>query len=320
MSIGRAEIRVKGKILVVPSAQVQGRTVIVNGRWLKLAVVEDEDWIESETVSDPGSFVSQVKESGLDADIFTFAQKLPNTAPKYSYHLEHDSLAVIPITTFHEWLAKFAKYDVRSAVKKAARLGIVTKQARFDDSFVKGIVNIYNESRFRQGKPFWHYNKDFETTKQISSTYLDRSIFIGAYYKDELVGFIKMVKVGSVAYTFHVISMIKHFDKKPTNALIAKAVEICASNGMSHLVYGNFTYRDSKSSLTEFKRRNGFQEVLVPRYYVPLTRKGKAALAMNLHHGISKMLPQSIWRMLLSTRALLWKLRGVRSNHMTAGV
>ncbi|PYU09098.1 MAG: hypothetical protein DMG37_24405 [Acidobacteria bacterium] len=212
-----------------------------------------------------------------------------------------------------------AKSDVRSAVKKAARLGIVTKQVNCDDSLVKGIMAIYNESPFRQGKPFWHYNKDFETIKEISSTYLDRSTFIGAYYKDELVGFIKMVKVGSVAYTFHVISMIKHFDKKPTNALIAKAVEICAANGMSHLVYGNFIYRDAKSSLTEFKRRNGFQEALVPRYYVPLTAKGKAVLAMNLHHGIGHVLPQSIWRVLLNTRAMLWKLRGAGSNQSTIG-
>lgn len=319
MSIGRTEIRVKGTAVWIPSAQVQGRNVIVNGRWLKLAAVQDEDWIEGETFSDPASFVSQIKETGLDADVFTFAQKLPNITPRYDYHLEHDSLAVIPITTYREWLEKLAKYDVRNAVKKASRLGIVTKQADFDDSFVEGIVKIYNESPVRQGKPFWHYNKDFQTIKEMSSTYLDRSTFIGAYYKEELVGFIKMVKVGSVAYTFHVISMIKHFDKKPTNALIAKAVEISAANGMSHLVYGNFIYRDAKSSLTEFKRRNGFQEALIPRYYVPLTAKGKAVLAMNLHHGISQVLPQSIVRMLLNTRAMLWKLRGARSGQITTG-
>lgn len=320
MSVDRKETRVKGKVTWVPSVQVQGRTVIVNGAWLRLAAVHDEDWIEGETVSDPVSFVSQVKETGLDADIFTFAQRFPNTDPKYSYHLERDSLAVIPITTFSEWLGKSAKYDVRSAVKKAARLGVVTKHVDFDDDFVKGIVSIYNESPFRQGKPFWHYNKDFETIKQVSSTYLDRSTFIGAYYRDELVGFIKMVKVGSVAFTFHVISMMKHFDKKPTNALIAKAVEICAAKRMSHLVYGNFIYGDPKSSLTEFKRRNGFQEALVPRYYVPLTRKGKVALAMNLHHGLRAIVPQSIWRVLLSTRASLWKLRGVGSKQATTGV
>lgn len=320
MSIGRTEIRVKGKAVWVPSAQVQGRNVTVSAGWLKLAGVQDEDWIEGETFSDPASFVSQLKETGLDADIFTFAQRFPNVDRMHDYHLEHDSLAAIPITTFAEWLEKQAKYDVRNAVKKAARLGIVTKQVSFDDDFVKGIVNIYNESPFRQGKPFWHYNKDFETIKQMSSTYLDRAIFIGAYYQDELVGFIKMVSVGSVAFTFHVISMIKHFDKKPTNALIAKAVEICAANGMSHLVYGNFIYRDAKSSLTEFKRRSGFQEALVPRYYVPLTAKGKAVLAMNLHHGIGHVLPQSIWRVLLNTRAKLSKLRGAGSKQITTGV
>jgi len=319
MSISRTEIRVKGKAVWIPSAQVQGRNVVVTGGWLKLAAVQDEDWIESETTSDPTSFVSQIKETGLHADLFTFAQRFPNTDAKYAYRLEHDSLAVIPITTYREWLEKSAKYDVRSAVKKAAKLGVVTKQVEFDDDLVRGIVTIYNESPFRQGKPFWHYNKDFETIKQMSATYLDRSTFIGAYFQGELIGFIKMVKVGNVAFTFHVISMIKHFDKKATNALLAKAVEICAANGMSHLVYGNFIYRDPRSSLTEFKRRNGFQEGLVPRYYIPLTARGKAALALNLHRGVDGLLPQSAWRMLLNARALLLKLRGVGSKRTATG-
>lgn len=320
MSIGRTETRVKGKAVWVPSTEVQGRNVTVSGGWLRLAAVQDEDWIEGETTSDPASFVSQVKETGLDADIFTFAQRFPDTAPRFAYHLEHDSLAAVPITTYQEWLGKQAKYDVRSAVKKAVKLGVVTKQVDFDDDLVRGIVAIYNESPFRQGKPFWHYNKDFETIKQMSSTYLERATFIGAYYQGELVGFIKMVKVGNVAFTFHVISMIKHFDKKPTNALLAKAVEICAANGMSHLVYGNFIYRDPKSSLTEFKRRSGFQEASVPRYYIPLTRKGKAALALNLHRGIDGLLPQGVWRMLLNARALLLKLRGMGSKRTATGV
>ena len=44
--------------------------------------------------------------AGLDADIFTFAQKLPNTVPKHSHYMEWDNLAVIPITTYSDWWDK----------------------------------------------------------------------------------------------------------------------------------------------------------------------------------------------------------------------
>ena len=69
--------------------------------------------------------------------------------------------------------------------------------------------------------------------------------------------------------------MKRHFDKRPNNALIAKAVEICATEGKSHFIYGSYVYYDPNSSLTEFKRRNGFEPVALPRYFIPLTLKGK---------------------------------------------
>ena len=59
------------------------------------------------------------------------------------------------------------------------------------------------------------------------------------------------------------------------NALIAKAAEVCEQKGISHLIYGQFIYGNKRrSSLVEFKRRNGFEQVNFPRYYIPLTLKG----------------------------------------------
>lgn len=318
ITMSHAEISMKGRNVSVPSLRIDGRTIITTGTWLKTAAVQDEDCIEGDTFANPETLASQLKGTRLNADILTFAQRLPDITPKYPFYLERDSMAVIPITSHSDWWERLAKYDVRAAVKKAAKRGIVTRRVEFSDSFAEGIVAIYNESAFRQGKPFWHYKKDFETVKQMSSTYLERSIFIGAYFQNELVGFIKMLRVGKVAYTFHVISMKKHFDKKPTNALIAKAVEICAENRMSHLVYGNFVYKDPKSLLTEFKRRNGFQEVLVPRYYVALTLKGKIALRLKLHKGVAEMLPQNVWRALLRLRTMIWRSRRIESERGAA--
>src|SRR3984885_6603936 len=140
MSMDHTEIRIKGKAVSIPSTRIEGTNVLRSGRLLKIALPQDEELIEGETVRDPQSFVSQLKASGLNADIFTFAQKLPDTAAKYSYHAEWDNLAVIPITTFSEWWDKRVESSVRRAVRKATKSGIDIKVSELDDEFVKGIV------------------------------------------------------------------------------------------------------------------------------------------------------------------------------------
>ena len=312
MSIGHTEISIRGEAVCVPSVQIDGRTVITTGKWLKTVAVQDEDLIEGETIADPESFVSQLKETGLNADILTFAQKLPDVTPKYTYHLEWDNLAVIPITTFSDWWEKRVESSVRRAVRKAAKLGLVVKSAELDDEFVKGIVSINNETPVRQGKLFWHFQKSFEAVKRENSTYAERNAFLGAYYEDELIGFIRLTYVDRVASIIQVLGKMKHFDKRPVNALLAKAVEICGQKGVSYLMYCNYVYNDPKSSLTEFKRRNGFEQVLVPRYYIPLTLKGKIALRLGLHRGLAQSIPKPIIRQLLRIRSL-WHERKLKA-------
>lgn len=315
MGTSHTEIRVKGIPVNVPTADIDARTIVTTGRWLRVATIRDEELQEDEIV-DSEAFIAKLKAraSGLEADIFSFASRAPEAAPKSACHVDCDSLAVIPITTYVDWLQKRATHDVRTAIKKAAKFGVVTREIELDDKLVEGIVRIYNESKYRQGKPFWHYGKDFHTVKRITSTYPERSTFIGAYFDNELIGFIKMVRVGNMTKTLHVISMKKYSNKKPTNALIAKAVEICAGRGDTHLMYGNYVYRDPKSSLTEFKRRNGFEELLVPRYYVPLSFKGRIALRMKLHRGLSAVLPLGLWRMLSRLRELITEWRSVHED------
>lgn len=103
----------------------------------------------------------------------------------------------------------------------------------------------------------------------------------------------------------HVIAKKAHFNKKATTALLAKAVEVCEKRGATHLTYGAYVYNDPKSSLTEFKRRHGFQQVLLPRYYIPLTWRGWIFLKLGLHHGVAGLLPASIKRLLLQARSAL---------------
>lgn len=317
MSIGHTEIRVKGKTISVPSATIDGRTVITSGTWLKIAAAKDEDLIEGDSIRDPESFVAQLKADGLGADIFTFAQKMPESAPKHSYHMEWDNLAVIPITSFNDWWDKRVESSVRRAVRKATKSGVVVKEMELDDEFVNGICGINNESPVRQGKSFWHYMKSFDLVKMENSTYPERNGFLGAYFEGELIGFTRVIYVDKMACIIQVLSKMKHFDKRPQNAMIAKAVEVCEQKGLSHLTYCNYVYNDPDSSLTEFKRRSGFEQVLVPRYYVPLTLKGKIALKLGIHHGMVKRLPKGLVKQLLKARSA-WYSRKLKTQQETA--
>jgi hypothetical protein len=309
MGLTHLEIYEKGKKILLPSASVENRTIVAKGRWLKMATVHDEELAEGEVVADPEFFVSKLKESGLNADVFTFAQKPGQTTARYSYVMQWDNLAVIPITTYSEWFKKRAESSVQRAVRKAAKSGVTVRVAEFDDDFVRGIVGIHNESPVRQGRPFWHFQESFEEVKRDYSTYSERNVFVGAYYQDELIGFIRLTYADKVAHIIQILSMLKHMDKRTSNALIAKAVEVCEQQGMSYLVYCGFVYNDPNSSLTEFKRRNGFEEMLVPRYYIPLTLKGRVALGLGIQRGLAAHLPKSVVSQLLKARSMWYDHR-----------
>jgi hypothetical protein len=301
------QVRLCGKTLYVPSTEICGRRVIVTGKWVRRAEIKDESVIEGVTIEDPDSFIAQLKESDLAADLFTFAQKPPEITPKYGYHWEWDNWAAIPTACFKDWWESLPQVS-RKNVRRAARRGVVVKIVPFDDDLVKGVHRIYNSIRVRDGRRFWYYGQDLESVRQGLATYLDRSEFIGAYFGEELIGFFKMVYVDDTATIFHIISMDEHYDKRPQNALIAKAAEVCAQKSVSHLIYGKFIYGNKRrSSLVEFKRRNGFQQVNFPRYYVPLTVKGELFVRLRLYRGFSGLLPEPILYAALSCRAWYYR-------------
>src|SRR4030095_12325800 len=230
------EIRVSGKIFHVPSAEICGRTVVVIGKSIRTAEVKDEAVVEGVVIEDPNSFITKLKESGLQADIFTFAQRPPDITPRYDYHWEWDNWAAISTTCFKDWWENLPQVS-RKNVRRSARRGVVVKVIPFDEDLVKGVHRIYNSIRVRDGRLFWHYGEDVDRVKQDLATYLDRSDFIGAYLGEELIGFLKMVYVDDTATIFHIISMDEHYDKRPQNALIAQAAEVCEQKGISHLIY-----------------------------------------------------------------------------------
>jgi hypothetical protein len=299
-----AEISVKGVVLKVPVVRICDRAVIVHGKWIKVASVYDEDWLVSEAVTNPELFIATLSKESPKPDLVTFAQRIPHTTPDYNYYFDWDNYAAIPITSYTDWWEKRLPQESRRNVRLSTKRGIAVRQAAFDDELVSGIMGIYNETPMRQGRPFWHYGKAFETVKRENGTYVDRSEFIGAYLGTELVGFIKMVYLDRSASIMQILAKNAHLEKKPMNALLAKAVEVCDHKGMEYLFYTQFTYGNVYSPLTEFKRRNGFEEIRFPRYYVPLTTMGDLCLRLKLHRGFrARLSPQVISRLIAIRRA-----------------
>jgi hypothetical protein len=93
----------------------------------------------------------------------------------------------------------------------------------------------------------------------------------------------------------NIVSLLRHRDKAPTNGLVSHAVRACADRKISYLVYSNFAYGKKQSdSLSDFKERNGFQRIDLPRYYVPLTVTGRIAFRLGLHRRLVDHLPESL--------------------------
>jgi hypothetical protein len=273
---------------------VCGRDILVHGRLFRIARLDGDKY---KFLDDPEPVLAGLRKSDTRVDLFTFMQKLPETTPRFSYPMEWDNLAALPVSTFDDWWTKQIGFKARNKAKQAAKKGVVVREALFDGAFARGIWEIYNESPVRQGRRFPHYGKSFESISKMSSTFPDTSIFIGAYFEEKLIGFIKLTTDDSrtQAGMMHIVSMIQHRDKAPTNALVAQAVRSCADRGISHLVYSNFAYgKKERSSLSDFKERNAFQRINLPRYYVPLTSLGWAAFRMGLHHKLVDRLPESL--------------------------
>jgi hypothetical protein len=298
------QVTLQGKTFKVPCATACGQTIVSTGKWLRVAAVRDEGVVEGNMVEDPARMVAELKGQRFSADYFTFAQKLPEADPKFRYQYELDNVAAIRLSTFDHWWKNQIKDKTRNMVRKAQKAGVQTRVVQLDDDFVRQVMEIYNETPVRQGRQFWHYGKDFATVRRELSTYLDRSTFIGSYLDGELIGFIKMVSVGCTVTLFHFLAKTTHRDKSPTNALIAKAVEVCISQGKQFLIYGKYQYGNkTKNPLTDFKRHNAFEQIDLPRYYIPLTLRGRIALKLGVHRGLLGMLPPSMVEFLWRIRA-----------------
>jgi hypothetical protein len=299
------EIAIKGKWFTVPALEMNQKDIVVGGKWLKVARVEAEEWLETE-LEDPEQWIQVLKQQkfpGLRADILTFRQKLPAIQPKYQYPIEWDSVAVVRLTSFKSWWDSLPQ-ETRKNVRRSQKRGVVVQVKTLDDGLIQDLHTLNNDSPLRQGKVFTHYGKTLDQIKRDQAAFLDRSDYICAYHEQELIGVAKLIYRRDIASILTFLPKASHHDKRPANALLAKVVELCEGKKITHLTYGMFNYGNKRHTpLREFKIRNGFEEVLLPHYYVPLTMKGALSVKLKLHRGLLGILPHGAITFLVNARA-----------------
>jgi hypothetical protein len=305
------EIRLRGKWITVPAVNINGNIVIATGKWLRTATVRGEEMMEH-ALGDPEVYIDRLNgdaKLSLKADIFTFTQKLPATLPKFRYPFEWESVAAIQLTSFNDWWEKLPQ-ETRKNVRRSQKRGLQVRITEFNDELIEGIREVNNESPLRQGMPNGYYGKSFDETKKLYGDFVGRSDFICAYYDQKLIGFLHLVYRREVASILNLTTMASHFDKRPANALIAKAVELCEAKNISYISYGLYNYGNKRDHpLRTFKIRNGFEEILVPRFFVAVTNWGRVCIAAKLHRGLVGILPHAVIMFAVGVRAKLYRVK-----------
>lgn len=249
-----------------------------------------------EPIDDPEPIVASLHRSGVH--IFTFFQRVPHTEPRFKYYMERYEVAVIKLINYNYWWRECINKKTRQSVKMAVKRGVEVRVVPFDEHYIRGIHQIYNETPIRQGRRFLHYGDSIEKVRKENGTFFEKSLYLGAYYGEELVGFMRIVIEDQFADVLQLLSKMAHRDKGVNNALLAKGVEICSARGIGYLVYGDL----KEGGLDDFKRHNGFSVMELPRYYIPLNWFGEVALKMKLHKEVSDMLPRPVVSVLKGLR------------------
>jgi hypothetical protein len=235
-------------------------------------------------------FIKKLGEKRVD--IYTFIERTwccPIANPPSNWIRTDDNVGLLEITTLVDWLSAVGK-KTRNMLRRAKKSSVKVRVVQPNEKLAEGIWKIYNETPIRQGRAFPHFS---ESLKSVSDNMrlAKNSSFIGAYLEEELVGFIQIIYGDNIAIISQILSLQKHWDKALNNALLAKAVEVCAANGNRWLMYGRI---GNHPSLDKFKENNGFTKYSIARYYVPITWMGKLAMILGLHREFKDVFPQSL--------------------------
>jgi ribosomal protein S18 acetylase RimI-like enzyme len=218
--------------------------------------------------------------------------------------MEWESVAAVSLVSFKEWWQALPQ-ETRKNVRRSQKRGVVISVRGLDEDVVEAIRGVNDDSPLRQGVKNAYFGLSSEDTLKRYGEFNGRCDFVCAYSGEEMIGFLHLVYREGVAAILNLTVKPTHFDKRPANALLSSAIEICEERRIPYVSYGLYNYGNKRdSSLREFKIRNGFKESLVPRYFVPITPWGRACMKANLHRGLIGTLPHWVISAGVRARAL----------------
>lgn len=263
----------------------------ISSGWLKRATLTDEGYVD---VAGHQQWAAMAEHCG--ADLLTL---WPIHLTDLRLHREFVDMAVMPVTSYDQWFTVQINNKVRNLVKKAAKSGVEVRECAFDLAFATGLSAIFNETPLRQGRPFLHYGKTPQTVLTQFSRFLFRERVFGAYREGHLIGVLFLGMAETACHIGQIISLQSARNLAVNNALIAKAVEVCAEAGKPSLVYAFWP----RSTLRDFKKQNGFVPTPSLRYQIPLTWKGRLALRLKLHTPLSDRIPDGLHEWIRARRS-----------------
>jgi hypothetical protein len=304
MNSRRETIGIAGNSIEVDVFDIQGKDVVVEGTFFRVARLKDE---MADVISEPRAFIQHLKESGLKADILTFWPRVPEPALDYGYAYEDRIQALLPISDFDHWWSRQVHKNTRNRIRHAKAVGVEVRSVPLDADLVKAIKRIYDETPIRRNQAFWHYGKSIgQLTEELERDLDGGNVeFLVAYHDDEVIGFMKMIYRPPFGDPVLFLSSTRHAAKCPSNALMARAVEACALRKLRYIHYSDWRL----GTHGDFLRRNGFEPVAVRRYYVPLTLRGKVYVQGRLYVRVRERLPEGARVFLATCRGSLMRLR-----------
>jgi hypothetical protein len=254
-------------------------------------IAQFEDVVEYQFEHVPtGTFLGKLVDR--DADLFTFIERkwcCNIQKPAEDWSAAEDNIALLQVTTYDAWWNSISK-KTRNMVRKADKSGVTVTVTKPDEGVAEGVWRIYNDTPIRQGRAFSRYGISLAQVKRGLLSESEHT-YILAYFQGELVGFIQLVMGDRIAIISQILALQKYWDKAVNNALVAKAIEVCAEKKAQYVMYGRM---GNHPTLDDFKESNNFTKFPITRYYVPLTWKGQIAIKLNLHRDLKDTLPMWI--------------------------
>jgi len=205
---------------------------------------------------------------------------------------EQDDAAVLEISTYEDWWNN-AEKRTRNMVRRASKCGVQVRLVDVDEQLIEGAYQIYNETRIRQGRLYVGYGTRKEHLRERFFGLRDPQL-IGAFHQGRMVALMHLICGNSVAAVRTNLISVGSRNTLPNNAgigyaLVAAAIERCSKLGIRRIVYGKLGWQPG---LDFFKRSIGFEKKIVPRYYLPFTRRGTEAMRLGLHREAWMLLPR----------------------------